>query len=521
VAAQDPGGELRGEPSEDPPGTVGAVELFADRLALGGRTLRAHTARGTLINGAYFVGIYTLGLIRGFVVAAFLTSAQYGIWGIVAITAGTLLLLKHAGISDKFVQQAEPDQKLAFQKAFTMELIVMGAFSALMVAVFPIAALVYGTPELIAPGLAFTLALALGSLTAPVWVFYRRMDFWRQRRLQAIDPILAFVVTIALVVAGLGYWSLVLGTLAGSAAGAIAIVRSSPYRLALRFDRATAREYFSFSWPILVAGISTIVIAQGSILAGDWVLGLAGVGAISLAAAIAQYSDAVDAILTQTIYPAICAVRDRTDLLFETFVKSNRLALMWGLPFGLALALFASDLVDFVIGPQWEEAVFLVQAFGVLTAINHVGFNWNAFYRARGETRPIAVVNVVTMLAFLAAAVPLLVSRGLDGFAIGMIVVTVTTLAARTYYLTRLFPAFAMARHALRAVAPTMPAVAVVAGMRSLEAGVDRSLGLALAELAVFLAVTLVATVVLERSLLREVAGYLRGSVGARPGVAT
>ena len=38
--------------------------------------------------------------------------------------------------------------------------------------------------------------------------------------------------------------------------------------------------------------------------------------------------------MTNTLYPAICAVRDRKDVLFEAFVKSNRLALMWALPFG-------------------------------------------------------------------------------------------------------------------------------------------------------------------------------------------
>ena len=41
----------------------------------------------------------------------------------------------------------------------------------------------------------------------------------------------------------------------------------------------------------------------------------------------------------------MCAVADRTELLFETFVKSNRLALMWAMPSGLGLALFAPDLV--------------------------------------------------------------------------------------------------------------------------------------------------------------------------------
>jgi len=101
----------------------------------------------------------------------------------------------------------------------------------------------------------------------------------------------------------------------------------------------------SFSGPLVVAGLSAIVLMQASILVGELATGLAGVGAIALAASISQLTDRLDAIITQTLYPAVCAVADRTELLFETFVKSNRLALMWAMPFGLGLALFAPDLV--------------------------------------------------------------------------------------------------------------------------------------------------------------------------------
>jgi len=377
--------------------------LFEERIALAGGGLRRRTARGSLVNAAYFVGLHSLGLLKGFVVAAFLTRAEYGVWGILLITVATLLWLRQIGISDKYIQQSEDDQELAFQRAFTLQLLLAGAFGILLLGAMPLFALVYGRSELLLPGIVLALATVAGAFTSPAWIFYRRMQFVRQRTLQAIDPVTSFVVTVALAIAGAGYWSLVIGTAAGTAVAAVAAVWASPYPLALRYDRGTLRRYAGFSWPLFVSGGSAIVIAQGSILLGEWQLGLAGVGAISLAAVIAQYTDRVDTIITGTLYPAICAVRDRKDLLFESFVKSNRLALMWGMPFGLALTLFASDLVEFGIGEQWRPTVVLLQVFGVNAAVNHVGFNWTAFYRAIGDTRPVAVVSFVTMLGFLAA----------------------------------------------------------------------------------------------------------------------
>ena len=62
------------------------------------------------------------------------------------------------------------------------------------------------------------------------------MRFVRQRVLESIDPLVSSVVTIVLAIAGLGYWSLVLGPVAGSICGGIAAVSSSPYPLRLRYD---------------------------------------------------------------------------------------------------------------------------------------------------------------------------------------------------------------------------------------------------------------------------------------------
>jgi O-antigen/teichoic acid export membrane protein len=482
----------------------------ARSILTGGRSLREHTARGTIVNAGFLVALTTLGLLKGFVVAAFLSRADYGIWGILVVGLGTLQWLKGSAISDKYIQQDDADQELAFQRAFTFELLLACGFIALLLVAVPLLALVYGRSELIAPGLAATFLLVpAAALQTPLWVFYRRMEFVRQRSLQAVDPVTAFVVTVALAIAGAGYWSLVIGAIAGAAAGAAVALRALPYKIALRYDRGALRDYVSFSWPLFVSGLAGLVVAQSSLLVGNAVLGLGAVGVIALASSITGYADQLDAIVTTTLYPAICAVRDRTELLFESFVKSNRLAMMWGMPFGVGLALFAPDLVRFGLGHKWQPAVRLIQIFGLIAASHQVGFNWTAFYRARGETRPIAVVNVIVMAVFVATVIPLTIADGLDGFGIAMAITAAGSLVARTHYLVQLFPGFGILRHALRAALPTVPAAAAVLGMRLLESG-SRSRGIALAELAVYVIVTVLATIRFERSLLREVAAYVR-----------
>lgn len=502
--------------------TIVAPDGFAwsRRIALGGRTLRAHTARGTIVNALFQIAIASLTFARGFIVAAFLTRSDFGIWGILVVGLGTLSWLKGSAVSSKYVQQSHEDQEHAFRAAFTLELLLTATLALMMAVAVPVLALAYGQPRIIAPGLVLALVVVpVTALQTPQWVFYRSMDFLRQRALQAVDPVVGFVATVALAIAGAGYWSLVLGALAGALAGGLVTLRAAPYRFAWRYDRRALREYFAFSWPVAIAGATALVIAQSSLLIVNAVVGLAAVGALSLASQISNYTDGIDAIVTGTLYPAICAVQDRTELLFEAFVKSNRLALMWGVPFGAGVAVFAPEIVHFIIGERWRAAVGLLRIFGIAAASHQIGFNWTAFYNARGNTRPQARVNFMVMVSFLIAAIPLTIIDGLDGMGWAIAIMTAVGLAGRGFYLARLFSGFQMWRHMVRAIAPTVPAVGCVLIVRLL-ASPPHTLPAAIGEFSLYLLVTVVATWIFERDLLREVAGYVRGRTSTAPAVA-
>src|SRR5919201_2460759 len=104
------------------------------RLAPRAEGLRERTARGTVINAGFRVGIAGLALLQRLLVAVFLSPSELGIWGIVVITLITFLFFKNVGIAEKFVQQSEPDQEGAFQRAFTFELGLTVALSAIAAA---------------------------------------------------------------------------------------------------------------------------------------------------------------------------------------------------------------------------------------------------------------------------------------------------------------------------------------------------------------------------------------------------
>lgn len=509
-----PGQSAAGPP--EPVGQPGLPESVVPqprrRFSLKGRSLRQHAARQTFINTGFMVGLTLLAFVKGFVLAALLSRTDYGVFGITVFAVSLIVALRQVGVVDKFIEQDEEDQELAFQRAFTLEAAVSGITALLIVAALPVLVLLYDDSRILLPGLVLALNLVAGVLQTPLWVYYRRLEYSRVRLVQSLDPVVGFVVSVALAAAGAGYWALFAGLTAGACASAAAALALSPYRLRFRWDRDTLRSYWRFSGPLLLANLGGPIIAQAAIFATDAHLGIAAVGALTLAATVSQFTDRVDYLVTGTLYPAICAVKDRSDVLFESFVKTNRLALMWAVPFGLGLSLFAADLIQFAIGEKWNSALPLFQTFGVVAAVGHIAFNWDAYFRARAETRPMAIAAVAAAGTFIAVGLPLLFTWGLEGIAAGTTAQMLVHVTLRAYYLRRLFNGFAFLRHAVRAFVPALPPAAVVLLLRVLEDG-ERTAALAAGELTLYCAMTVVLTWFLEGGLVREAVGYVR----ARP----
>ncbi len=512
--------ESNSEPGLEPASEVDEPPILRNRtIDTGGRTMRQHAARGVAINSAFQVGLAGLGLLRRLVVAAFLTQTEYGLWGILIATLITLSWLKQIGISDKYIQQSDNDQEVAFQKAFTLELIVSLLFFAFVVAALPLYASAYDHPELIVPGIILAASAPISAFETPIWIAYRHMQFVRQRVLLSIDPVIALAVTIVLGALGYGYWALVVGAVAGSVLGALAATITCPYRLRLRFDRGTVAEYTKFSWPLVALGVTNMITIQGTLLIANRTVGLVGVGSIGLASAIASFADRVDGIVSQTIYPAVCAVADRTKLLQEAFVKSNRVILMWSMPFAVGLALFADDLVTFVLGERWSSAVGLLTAVALIVGVTQIAFNWSIFMRAVNNTKPLFYASLLSLVIFAVVMVPAFLAWGLTGYAVGLAATVVGQLILRGYYLSKLFEGFGILRHSIRAIAPSVPAAGIVLLLRLLI-DLDRTVVLALGELVLYVGTTIVFTILFERRLVAEMLSYARGSVG-RPRLAS
>ena len=94
-------GEQPARPADEPPESP--RDLYAGRIPLAAGSLRQQTARGTVVNAAFLTGLSFLGLLKAFVVAAFLTPEDYGIWGILLAGIFPLLFMSELCVCDKYI----------------------------------------------------------------------------------------------------------------------------------------------------------------------------------------------------------------------------------------------------------------------------------------------------------------------------------------------------------------------------------------------------------------------------------
>jgi PST family polysaccharide transporter len=317
-------------------------------------------------------------------------------------------------------------------------------------------------------------------------------------------------LTLVLAIRGFGVWALVLGQTLGNVVTVAMIWAWAPRRprLRLRLPRQQLRFLFSFGWPIWLVGIVQLLAANGMLFEIKLALGLSTLGLLRLTISIGERIDTAEHVLMGVLFPVLSRAMSM-ERLRRAFVLSGHLVLIWAIPTGLGLALFATDIVKLVLGRQWLPIVPLLQVEGVGESINAIGTLWEVFYMATGNTRPSLWVGLQVQLFMLALIGPLGLAFGYPGVAATIGGAVVLSLIQRRRYILRLLPGVPVISSALPLLGAGVAACAAAFGVGLYLAQAPQLVNLS-ARLAVFLGVYSVIATLLERRLVRDALVLLR-----------
>ncbi len=286
------------------------------------------------------------------------------------------------------------------------------------------------------PGLGFPIAVACASLpltsfsSIQLALFRRRLDFKTIMPVRVAVALVPLVVTVPLALAGFGFWSLIIGTIAGNAVNAVALTVLSPWKPSFFYSLALLREMFGFSgWSLLEA-----IAIWATSWAGTFVVGnLLDSYHLGLYRQPMTFVNSAFNLVTNATTPVLFASLSRlqgSDEEFRSFFCRFQFSVaMFVLPLGVGIFCFRDFLTDLLLGDQWRDAALMMGCWGLSTGVMIVFSHYcSEVFRSKGKPK----VSLLCQVLYMCVMVPVLcvsASMGFEQLVIANAVVRVVGIA--------------------------------------------------------------------------------------------
>jgi O-antigen/teichoic acid export membrane protein len=378
-----------------------------------------------------------IGLVSVLVLARMLTPKDFGIVALATSVLALVDIFSALGLRQALLRIHRPERS-HYDTAWTIQLLVLVLLAAILVAIGPLAARFYGEPALaILIGVLASCFVIDGLANIGVVDFERHLDFGRDLRMRVSVRLTTFAVTISAALILQNYWALVIGMVLQSTLNAVASYLFHPFRPRLSLEKR--EELLSVSlWMFLASASQTVHNQIEKIVVGR-IASRSVLGFYSV-------SRDLSSIFTEEIATALNRVTFVTTARTGRPLSADpaRLPAMLGAygliaaPLGFGLAATADVALPLLLGPQWADAAPFLSILAPACAMFAVYKLIVVTLQASGDARLAAFLSVagaVSMVAVTSAVA--LGGYGAASVAVGALVATMGFLAGGTLLLAR------------------------------------------------------------------------------------
>lgn len=377
------------------------------------------------------LGARVLGPLTFVVLARVLLPADFGVVAAATVVVSLAQVLGELGLAKALVQRRDRVSEAAIT-AFWMNAVFGLLMTALAWALAPAVARYFGDPRISLALRALSPVMLLSALVAvPMGLLQREFRFKTLFWARLAGAALPAMAGIPLALAGVGYWALVVGTLAGQLAQAVVLWQVGGWRPALMFDRALAAELLRFGrWALLAALLGWGYAWLDAVIVGRY-LGAHEMGLYRTGGALVTL---VFGLLFAPLLPVLYSLFSRAQhdlpLLRNSLLVVVRLSTLVVLPTAMLAYALRDVLATGLLGDRWREAGQVIAVLAMAQGISWlVSFN-GELYRAVG--RPLAeVIAMGPMLLVYAIVYVLAVRHGLEAFLWWRLALTLLGVAAQ------------------------------------------------------------------------------------------
>lgn len=369
-----------------------------------------HTAHRALSNVfwsyASFLGTKVLNLVTLVLLARWLSPGEFGIMAICVAISAYFEIVARFGLGASLISAQEDVEGMA-TAVFMMSMVSSVLMALALVIAAPYLADWFKMPDLVAPlrVIAFTQVVD-GFGVVPAAFLAKRLRFRMKVVPDLARSVTKGVISIGMALAGMGVWALVLGNLAGTAAGVAALYVVSPWFPKAHPTRDSYVQAFRFGSHLLLAEVINAAQRNLDALLVGHLLGPAALGIYSLAfrlpdLAIRSFNQVTGVVL----HPMMTEMNDGREGLKRAYLASLKYVALFTFPAGVALSVTAHPIVHILYRPQWYGMIAPMQFLSISLALLTVDFVPGLVYKAMNRTDRLLQVSILKLPIFFAVLV--------------------------------------------------------------------------------------------------------------------
>lgn len=323
-------------------------------------TLKQKTARGILWSALGNAMMQILNLLFGIVLARLLSTADYGMVGVLTVFTALAGSLQEGGLIAAMAnkREARPED---YNAVFWFSLLVSLALYAVLFLCAPLIAAYYREPRLTALARYVFLGFVVSSLScAPLAYLYRNLQVKQRSVGTALALLFSGSLGILMAWQGMAYWGMATQNLAYISFTCLYYWRKTPWRPTWRggIDFRPLRPLLAFGSKLMLTNLLNTLNNNFFPLLLGRIYRMSDVGLFTQAFKWNTMGYAtLSGMINNVAQPVLVKVQDEADRSLRVFRKMLRFAAFVSFPCMGGLALAAPEFIELTVGPKWAGSV--------------------------------------------------------------------------------------------------------------------------------------------------------------------
>lgn len=340
--------------------------IIYESFTINNRNLASRSKRGGIVTIISQLIILLVGLVRGGIMARFLTPYDYGLQGMVLAFLSFALIFKDLGLSTATIRENNLSQAQVSNLFWINTLI--GLMAALItIAAGPFLSIFYKEPVLTKICLVLSVSYLLAGLNVQSYALLQRdMKFSILAIINISSNIGSSLLGIFLAWRGYGYWSLVYMQIATNLFTLVGSKIANPWVPSKYQKNSSINTILKFGGTISIYNIiSTVSKHFDSFLLGK-LAGAEGLGIYNRALQpVSLVENQLRMSLSGVALPAMSSIQTDKKRFLSFFYKFVASLAFLSMPVAVYFFIFAKSIILYYLGPGWEAVVPIFKVFSI------------------------------------------------------------------------------------------------------------------------------------------------------------